>query len=143
MHRKARRHGYRNLHFAAFLAVALSAPGVGSAHHALEPFYETGTELETMAMLAKIDWINPHAWLRFDFVFPNGVVEKNVLLETVGIAGLRQLGIVRDSLKVGTMYRINYHPKVDGTPGGFMTKLVRPDGSMLGEPGYDPNDELL
>jgi hypothetical protein len=41
------------------------------------------------------------------------------------------------------MYQISYHPTRDGSPGGFMTRLVLPNGTMLGEPGYDPNDELL
>jgi hypothetical protein len=142
MHGKQRRLS-RTISLAAAFAAIVVTGGKSSAHHALEPFYETGTELQTMATLARIDWINPHAWMRFDLVYPNGAVEKNVLLETVGIAGLRQLGIVKDALKVGALYQISYHPKVDGTPGGFMTRLVRPDGSMLGEPGYDPNDELL
>jgi hypothetical protein len=139
-HKHSRRFD-RNLGLAVLFGAGIMAGGPASGHHALDAMYDTATELQTMATLARVDWINPHAWMRFDIRYSNGVVERNVMIETVGIAGLRQLGIVREALKVGALYEITYHPNRDGSPGGFMTKLVTPDGKMLGEPGYDPADE--
>jgi hypothetical protein len=121
--------------------LALAAPV--SAHHALEALYDTSTEIQTTAVLAKVDWINPHAWMRFDITYADGRIDKNVLVETVGIAGLRQLGIDRDALKIGAQYRILFHPSRDGSVVGFMTRLVLPSGSLLGEPSYDPADDAL
>jgi hypothetical protein len=119
--------------------LALAAPAL--AHHALEALYDTATEVETIAVLAKVDWINPHAWMRFDITRADGRIDKNVLVETHGIAGLRQLGIERDALKIGAQYLILYYPSRDGGGGGFMSRMTLPNGNLMGEPGYDPADE--
>jgi hypothetical protein len=129
----------RELVFVAAVGAVVALPTPASTHHALESLYDTATEFETMAILARVDWINPHAWMRFDVRYSNGVVEKNVLHETVGIAGLRQLGIAKDSLKIGAPYQITFYPNRDGKPGGFVTKLVLPGGALLGEPAYEPD----
>jgi hypothetical protein len=127
------------LAFVVALGAGMGLTAPASAHHALESTYDTANESEVTAVLTRVDWINPHAWLRFDVSYSNGVVEKNVLHETVGIAGLRLLGIAKDSLKIGAPYHITYYPNRDGKPGGFVTRLVLPDGSMLGEPASEPD----
>jgi hypothetical protein len=138
MHQK-RNQMRSGLALAGAVALAATATPV-SAHHALEALFDTSTELETKATLLRVDWINPHAWMRFDITTASGVVEKNVLMETLGIGSLRQLGIQRDLLKEGTVYQISYYPNRNGTPGGFMTRMLMPDGRPIGPSVYEPGD---
>jgi len=99
-----------------------------SAHHAVQASVDINSNIETKAVLTKIDWINPHTWMHFDITMPDGTVQKNVLVESLGIAALRQVGIdSKSAMKVGDVYTITYYPNRDGTAGGFMSKMVLPD----------------
>jgi hypothetical protein len=109
------------------------------AHHAVQASVDINQNIETKATLTKIDWINPHTWMHFDITQPDGSVQKNVLVESLGIAALRQVGIdSKSALKVGDIYTITYYPNRDGTPGGFMSKMVLPDGRTFDTKNTDP-----
>ena len=57
----------------------------------------------------------------------------------MGIAALRQVGISsKSALKVGDSYTITYYPNRDGTPGGFMSKMILPDGRSFDTKNTDP-----
>jgi hypothetical protein len=114
--------------------------GAALAHHALEALYDTSQEVQGRATLIRVDWINPHAWFRFDLPLSGGGVQKNVLMESLGIGGLRQLGVDKDLLKVGSSYQISYYPSRNPNAGGFVTRLTLPDGRQLGPSVYDPAD---
>ena len=124
----------------AAAGAALLATGVpASAHHAVQASVDINSNIETKAVLTKIDWINPHTWMHFDVTNPDGTVTKNVLVESLGIAALRQVGIdSKSALKVGDMYDITYYPNRDGTQGGFMSKMVLPDGRVFDTKNTDP-----
>ena len=140
MFHKLKRRIRRQAVFAATLG-SLVAAGDASAHHALEAVYDTSTEVEGTATLSQVQWINPHAWMRFDIHDANGRVDKDVMVETLSISGLRALGVDKDALKVGFQYLITYYPNRDGTPGGFITKMVLPSGGLIGAPNYDDSGE--
>ena len=124
----------------AAAGAALLATGVpASAHHAVQASVDINSNIETKAVLTKIDWINPHTWMHFDITNADGTVTKNVLVESLGIAALRQVGIdSKSALKVGDMYDITFYPNRDGTPGGFMSKMVLPDGRVFDTKNTDP-----
>jgi len=119
---------------------SLGGPGAALAHHALEALYDTSREVTSTATLLKLDWINPHAWLRVDIDAAKGPTDKNILMETVGLASLRQLGISRETMNIGRQYVLTYYPNRDGSPGGFVTKIVLPSGDDVGPPTFDPSD---
>src|SRR6202158_6151830 len=97
------------------------------------------SNIETKAVLTKIDWISPHTWMHFDITMPDGTIQKNVLVESLGIAALHQVGIdSKSTMKVGDNYVITYYPNRDGTPGGFMSKMVLPDGRIFDTKNTDP-----
>ena len=74
----------------AAAGAALLATGVpASAHHAVQASVDINSNIETKAVLTKIDWINPHTWMHFDITNADGTVTKNVLVESLGIAALR------------------------------------------------------
>src|ERR1043166_6696058 len=90
-----------------------------SAHHAVQASVDINSNIETKEDLTKIDWINPRAWMHFDIAMPDGTVQKYVLVESLGIAALRQVGIdSKSAMKVGDVYTITYYPNRDGTAGG-------------------------
>lgn len=110
------------------------------AHHAVQASVDVDNVVETKAVLTKIDWINPHTWMRFDITLPNGKVEKNVMIESLGIAALRRLGVdSKSALKVGDVYTIGYFPNRNGKPGGFMDMMILPDGRKFDTKFDDPS----
>ena len=123
----------------AALGLVAGSAMTASAHHAVQASVDINTNIQTKAVLTKIDWINPHTWMHFDITMPDGSVQKNVLVESLGIAALRQVGIdSKSALKVGDLYEITYYPNRDGTAGGFMSKMVLPDGRVFDTKNTDP-----
>jgi Family of unknown function (DUF6152) len=109
------------------------------AHHAVQASVDINLNVETKAILTRVDWINPHTWMRFDVLNADGTVTKDVMVESLGIAALRQAGITsRDALKVGDTYTITYYPMRNGEQGGFMSRMVLPDGRMFDTKTLDP-----
>lgn len=110
--------------------LALGVPA--NAHHAVFATTDMTTTVEAKAVLTKVDWINPHVWLHFDLIAADGTVQKNVMLESLAIGGMRQVGIARPGLlNVGDPYTVGYYPNRNGEPGGFMNKLVMKDGTSF------------
>src|SRR5438045_4151747 len=69
-------------HLASVVAViggAAALPSGASAHHTIEAIYDLSLQIETTATFEKVDWINPHVWMRFDIQYSNGRIEKNAL----------------------------------------------------------------
>ena len=113
----------------AVIGGVAALPSGASAHHTIEAIYDLSQELETSATFEKVDWINPHVWMRFDIQYPDGRIEKDVLVETLAITSLRKIGIDKTTLHPGSVYGITYHPMRSGLPGGFLTS-VTVDGTL-------------
>jgi hypothetical protein len=110
-----------------------------AAHHAVHATVDINRTVDFKATLTRIDWVNPHTWMRFDITLPNGTIQKNVMVESLGIGALRQVGIdSKSALKLGEQYTISFYPNRDGTPGGFMTQMVLPDGRSFDARTFDP-----
>jgi len=127
----------------ALTAVAASAVLLSTmptfAHHAVQASVDINTNVEAKGVLTKVDWINPHTWMHFDITMPDGSVKKNVLVESLGIGALRQVGIdSKEALKVGDTYTITYYPNRDGSAGGFMSRMVLPSGLVFDTKTADP-----
>src|SRR6185295_17722534 len=104
---------------AVTVAVLLSGVPSVSAHHAVQASVDINNSVSAEGILVKVDWVNPHIWMHFDFTKPDGSVQKSVAVEGLGIAALRQVGITsRDALKIGQKFKINYYPFRSGQPGG-------------------------
>ena len=65
-----------------------------SAHHALQAQFDTNKVLRLTGQLARIEWINPHAYFWFDVKDETGKVTQWGA-ETVGPTALRQAGFLR------------------------------------------------
>jgi hypothetical protein len=130
------------MRFAPSIAAAMALLGIAEsagAHHAIHASVDINHPIDARAILTKIDWINPHTWMRFDIVAADGRIQKDVMIESLGIAALRQVGInSKSALKVGEVFHITYYPQRDGTPGGFMKAMILPDGRVFDIKNTDP-----
>ncbi len=105
--------------------LALAAGGHASAHHAIGATVDTAKTVEADMTLTKVDWINPHAWFHFTLKQPNGSLLRDVMVEWMSLAGMRQAGYATaDVFAVGTTYKVTYNPNRDGSPGGHLVKMI-------------------
>ena len=115
---------------AAFGAGLLSTSAT-FAHHAVQATVDIDKNVEVVATLIKVDWINPHAWMHFDMTMPDGSVVNDVKVESLAMTALHQAGLDSNSLLLGDGYDVTFYPNRDGSAGGFMTRMVLPDGRIF------------
>src|SRR5947207_11474365 len=139
MHRR-RKHMQLKLALTAAAGASLLLPGLpAQTHFPYTTRFRSNVNVEAKGVLTKVDWINPHTWMHFDITMPDGSVQKNVLVESLGIGALRQLGVdSKEALKVGEVYTITYYPMRNGDPGGFMSRMILPNGKVFDTKTADP-----
>jgi hypothetical protein len=124
----------------ARIAGVVAALGVGAfvvgapaaAHHAIGATVDTTRQVVQDMTLTKVDWINPHAWFHFTLKQPNGTVLRDVMIEWLSLAGMRQSGYESSSVfDVGGVYKVTYNPNRDGSPGGHLVKMVDGEGQVF------------
>jgi hypothetical protein len=109
------------------------------AHHAVQASVDINKSMAAEGILTKVDWVNPHIWMHFDFVRPDGSLQRGVIVEGLGIAALRKGGIdSKAALHVGEKFQLTYYPWRSGKPGGFMNSMILPDGRSFDVTNSDP-----
>jgi hypothetical protein len=112
------------------VGLVVGGTGLALAHHSYSAFDMAGTRVVT-GTIKKMDWTNPHTWVWIDVANEQGVVE------TWGIEGmspnyLERRGWSRNTIKVGDMLSITFHPLKNGDKGGSFQSAKRPNGEVLG-----------
>jgi hypothetical protein len=112
----------------AALLVATSA----LAHHSNSAFdgdkvmVLTGTVMEWK-------WTNPHVWIILSVDEGNGSkVEWAIEGRTPG--QLVRAGWSKTTLKAGDTVTVDFSPAKDGSRTGLLTRVRRPDGTVVGQP---------
>ena len=112
------------------MAALAGAPA--DAHHAIGAVVDTDKQVVQTMTLTRIDWINPHAWFHFSMKRPDGSTLKDVMIEWLSLAGLKQAGYSSASeFPLGTTYKVTYNPNRDGSPGGHLVRMVDPQGNVV------------
>jgi hypothetical protein len=103
-----------------------------SAHHALQAQFDTNKVLSLKGQLARIEWINPHAYFWFDVKDETGKVTQWGA-ETVGPTALRQAGFLRGpaSFRVGDTYTFEGFAARDGDSRIFTSAIHFADGRKV------------
>jgi len=104
------------------LAAGVSRPAY--AHHSLSAQYDYDWPFKfENAVLTKASFINPHVHLYFTVKNEKGEVEQWDIT-TVGIRGLNDKGLGRETLKVGDTFTIRGLRAHNGAPNGFLAEIV-------------------
>jgi hypothetical protein len=109
-----------------FLGTAIPA----YSHHAASSEFNMDKTFEIKGALTQIEWINPHAYLHFDVVGPDGKTNSWAML-LAGTTVLRKSGIAKQMLAVGQPYTITFNPSKKGKPTGLLNTLTFPDGRVF------------
>jgi Family of unknown function (DUF6152) len=128
-------------------ALATSVPVI--AHHAFAAEFDANKRLQLEGTVTKMEWINPHAWMHIAVKKPDGSSEEWMIEGGTPNTLLRR-GITRDSLKVGTIVKVDGYQAKDGSKRANGRDLTLQNGQKLfmgssgtGAPadGADPGDK--
>src|SRR5262245_18049462 len=116
------------------LAVAgvslLMGSGSLSAHHAFSAEFDASKPVKLEGAITKVELVNPHAWIHIEVKKPDGKVE-NWMIEGGTPNTLQRRGITRDTIKVGTIIKVDGYQSKDGTLKANGRDLTFPDGRTL------------
>ena len=114
---------------ALFLTIA-SAPAV-RAHHAFAAEFDANKPIRLdKAVVAKVDWVNPHSWIHVDVAKPDGTKER-WSIEAGSPNALFRRGFKKDILLPGTVINIDGYQAKDGSRRANGRDLTLPNGQTL------------
>ena len=124
-----------SLLLAASIGVAAAATLL--AHHSVPGQFDMTKPMTLKGVISKIDWINPHIYVRLDVKEPDGTT-NTWALATLPTAMMRRAGLTRETLqgKPGEEVTINAVPARDGSKHlGWINKITYADGHSFSPTG--------
>ena len=114
----------------ALLVTIAFVPGV-RAHHAFAAEFDANKPVKLdKAVVAKVDWVNPHAWIHVDVAGPNGTKERWAI-EAGTPNVLFRRGFTKQSLLPGTVINVDGYRAKDGSRRANGRDLTLPNGQTL------------
>jgi len=118
-----------------FIAMFISAGVIATAvpvvaHHAFAAEFDANKRLQLEGTVTKMEWINPHAWMHIDVKKPDGTSEEWMIEGGTPNTLLRR-GITRDSLKPGTIVKVDGYQAKDGSKRANGRDLTLQNGQKL------------
>ena len=99
------------------------------AHHGNSAYDET-TPVKIKGMVTKFDWTNPHIYIYLDLKHSDGTI-THWTVESLSPERMTRMGWGKNSVKPGDQVAITLSAAKDGSPTGYLTKLVFADGREL------------
>jgi hypothetical protein len=114
------------LTMAALLLNAVPA----SSHHAFSAEFDGNKQVNLKGTIAKMEWINPHAWLHVDVKETDGAVTR-WMIELGPPNSLIKRGWTKQSVPVGLEVLIVGYQARDGAKRANGRDITLPDGKKL------------
>lgn len=107
-----------------FLAFAMS--GLAGAHHS-HAMFDHSREVSLTGKVTNFAFTNPHAFLYVDVEGDDGTV-VNYWVEMSNIPNMIRRGVSPRTFNVGDVVTVQFHPLMDGRPGGNYITVKAADG---------------
>ena len=101
-----------------------------SAHHAFAAEFDANKPVKFKAVVAKMEWVNPHVWIHVDVKMPDGTVERWAIEAGTPNVLLRR-GASKETLKPGVEINVDGYRAKDGSRRANGRDLTLPDGRTL------------
>jgi hypothetical protein len=85
-----------------------------AAHHAFAAEFDANKPIQFTGTITKMEWLNPHVWLHMEVKKPDGTMEQWAF-EAGTPNVLFRRGFTKESLKAGTVVRVDGYQAKDGT----------------------------
>lgn len=99
-----------------------------SAHHSFAAEYDSKTMITLTGKISKVEWTNPHIYIRLDVADPSGKV-TSWALEGYPPNTLKRTGFSREILKLGDTVTITAYKAKDGSNTGAGREITFKDGT--------------
>ena len=113
------------------------------AHHAFAAEFDAEKPVKFKGTVTKMEWINPHAWIRIDVTSADGK-KTPWMIEAAAPNSLLRRGWTKNSLLPGTELLVEGYQAKDGANRANGSVITFTDGRKLfvgssaGEPGAAP-----
>jgi hypothetical protein len=113
------------------------------AHHAFAAEFDADKPVKFKGTVTKMEWINPHAWIRIDVKGDDGKVQQ-WMIEAAAPNALLRRGWTKSSLLPGTEILVEGYQAKDGANRANGSIITFTDGTKLfvgsskGDPGAAP-----
>ena len=105
-----------------------AAPAV--AHHAFSAEFDARRPVHFQGTVAKVEWINPHAWIHIDVTQSDGSIER-WMIEGGNPHNLFRRGISKDVLRIGMDIVVDGYQAKDGSRRANGRDMTLPNGQTL------------
>jgi Family of unknown function (DUF6152) len=100
------------------------------AHHAFAAEFDANKPVEFTGVVTRMEWVNPHVWIHLDVKTPKGATEPWAF-EAGTPNVLFRRGFTKESLKPGTVVKVDGYQAKDGTHRANGRDLTFADGRKL------------
>ena len=116
--------------FALVVAMVMLAVPAARAHHSFAAEYDANQPITLQGQIARIDLVNPHAWLYLEVKDADGTVVKwNV--EMGAPNNLIRRGVTKATLPIGETVTVDGYRAKDGSPTVNGRQIRMADGRTL------------
>jgi hypothetical protein len=116
--------------FAAGIAAAWCVVAPIRAHHAFAAEFDADQPITLRGAVTRVEWINPHTWIHITVKSADGK-STEWMIEGGTPNTLLRRGITRDSLKVGTIVKVDGYQAKDGSKRANGRDLTLQNGQKL------------
>ena len=106
--------------------LAFAMAGLAGAHHS-HAMFDHSREVSLTGTVTNFAFTNPHAFLYVDVEGDDGSV-VNYWVEMSNIPNMIRRGVSPRTFNVGDVVTVQFHPLMDGRPGGNYITVTAADG---------------